>query len=168
MEFALVVTVLFAMIFGILDFSRAMFAYHFASYAAREATRYASVHGSTYTTQCPASSPFVPTNNCKVVNTANVSSFVQSLASGIYISRVFTSGSNTNAGNLTVTTTWPGSNGNPAGCKTAGGTNSPGCPVRVVVKYIYGFSLPFITGHISNITMSNITMRSTSQVVISQ
>ncbi len=85
-EFGLIMTVLFTMIFGIMDFSRAMFAYHYVSFAAHEATRYASVHGSTYTTQCPTASPWVSTNNCQVSasSTANVTNFVQSFAQGVY------------------------------------------------------------------------------------
>src|ERR1700685_2577273 len=45
-EFALVITVLFSMVFGIIDFGRAVYAYHYVSNAAREASRFASVRGS--------------------------------------------------------------------------------------------------------------------------
>jgi Flp pilus assembly protein TadG len=162
MEYAMVLTVLFTMIFGIMDFSRAMFAYHWVSYAAREATRYASVHGSTYSTACPTTSPWVASSNedCEITSsgTANVTNYVQSFAQGIYFD-----GTTTGNGGLTVTTTWPGSTGSPAGCNTANGTNSPGCPVKVVVTYIYGFSLPYVTGKVSSITMT-----STSQVLVNQ
>ena len=41
--------VLFPLMFGIIDFSRALYAYHWVSYAAREGTRWASVRG----TSCP-------------------------------------------------------------------------------------------------------------------
>jgi Flp pilus assembly protein TadG len=159
-EFALVLTVLFTLIFGIMDFSRAMFAYHWVSYATHEATRYASVHGSTYSSQCPTSTPFVLTSNCQISSssTANVTNYVQTFAQGVYFNGV-TSG----AGGLTVTTTWPGSTGSPTGCSTAKGTNSPGCPVKIVVTYIYGFSLPFLVSKVASITMT-----STSQVIISQ
>jgi Flp pilus assembly protein TadG len=159
-EFAAVLTVLLSLIFGIVDFSRAMFAYHYVSYAAHAATRYASVHGSTHSAQCPTSAPFVLTSNCQVSssNTANVTNYVQTFAQGIYLN-----GATTGNGGLTVTTTWPGSTGSPAGCITAGGPNSPGCPVKVVVTYIYGFSLPFLVSKVSSITIT-----STSQVIISQ
>jgi len=160
MEFAIVLTALFTLIFGIMDFSRAMFAYHWVSYAARAATRYASVHGSTYSTQCPTTAPFVLTSNCQVgsSNTANVTNYVQSFGQGIYFN-----GSTSGNGGLTVATTWPGSTGSPTGCNTTKGTNSPGCPVKIVVTYIYGFSSPFLVGNVSSITMT-----STSQVIISQ
>ena len=160
-EFAIVIAVLCTLMFGIMDFSRALFAYHWVSYAAREATRYASVHGSTYGAQCPTSSPWVATTNCQVStsSTANITNYVQSFAQGIYFN-----GSTTGAGGLTVTTTWPGTTGSPINCSIANGnTNNPGCPVKVVVQYIYGFTLPFISYNLSTITMN-----STSQVVISQ
>ena len=48
-EFALIFLVLMTMMLGIIDFCRAAYAYHFVSNAAREATRYAAVRGSTCT-----------------------------------------------------------------------------------------------------------------------
>jgi len=45
-EFALVATVFFILLFGIIEFSRLMFMYHHVGNAAREGSRYASVHGS--------------------------------------------------------------------------------------------------------------------------
>lgn len=44
-EFGLVVLVFYAFVFGVMDFGRALYSYHFVSHAAREATRYAIVHG---------------------------------------------------------------------------------------------------------------------------
>jgi Flp pilus assembly protein TadG len=45
LEFGLVVLVFYAFVFGVMDFGRALYSYHFVSHAAREATRYAIVHG---------------------------------------------------------------------------------------------------------------------------
>ena len=45
MEFAILIPVLFALAFGIIDFGRALYTSHFVSEAAREATRWASVRG---------------------------------------------------------------------------------------------------------------------------
>jgi len=56
-EFALAITILLTLIFGIMDFSQAMYAYHFVSNAAREASRYASLRGSTFTTACASPPP---------------------------------------------------------------------------------------------------------------
>ena len=45
-EFAVVATLLLSLFFGILDFARALYAYHFVSNAARDGARYAIVRGS--------------------------------------------------------------------------------------------------------------------------
>lgn len=45
-ESALCLTLFLMITFGTIDFGRAVFAYNFVSYAAREATRYAMVRGS--------------------------------------------------------------------------------------------------------------------------
>jgi len=57
-ELALTVLVLLTVMFGVVEFSRALYTYHFVSNAAREATRYAMVRGASCTswgTACPAS-----------------------------------------------------------------------------------------------------------------
>src|SRR5580704_5360589 len=46
-ELAIGVVGLLTLLFVITDFGRAVYAYNFISYSAREATRYAAVHGST-------------------------------------------------------------------------------------------------------------------------
>src|SRR5579862_8721810 len=55
LEAALTMAIMLALIMGIVDFSRAMYAYHFVAHAAAEATRYASSRGSSWTgTACTA------------------------------------------------------------------------------------------------------------------
>ena len=44
-EYAIVLTGFLMLIFGIIDFGRAMFAYHYVSSAARDAARWAMVNG---------------------------------------------------------------------------------------------------------------------------
>ena len=155
LEFALVITVLLTLIFGIIDFSRAIYAYHFVSNAAREATRYASVRGSacnTWAAACPAAS-------------TDVTSYVQSIvSSGIYVSSVTTGTPPNTAGALGVTTTWPATTGSGVTCLSGGQTktNYPGCIVTVKVQYSYGFTLPYLA------SLSKISMSSTSKFVISQ
>ena len=46
LEFGLVVVMFFMFVFGVMDFGRALYTYHFVSNAACEATRYAMVRGS--------------------------------------------------------------------------------------------------------------------------
>lgn len=53
-EFALVAPIFLAMIFGIVDLGRVVWANNSLAGAAREAARYASVHGGSLTTACPA------------------------------------------------------------------------------------------------------------------
>jgi len=82
-ETALVITCYLMIVFGIIEFSQATFAWNFVSYAARNATRYASVHGATSQTIATAQS---------VTNVV--------LAQAVAL----------NASNLTVSTTWTPNN----------------------------------------------------------
>jgi Flp pilus assembly protein TadG len=57
-ESAIVLTLFFTFLFGIMEFSRALYTYDFVSNAAREGTRYAMVRGSacnSFASACPAS-----------------------------------------------------------------------------------------------------------------
>jgi len=127
LEFALVAIVLFMLIFGIIDFSRALFAYHFVANAAREGTRYASVRG----TSC--SSP--PMTDC---GAANIQTYLRTEATGIGM----------DPSQLTVPTPlYAGSNT----CPTVG--NSPGCTVQVTVTYKFSFLFPLLP--VSPVTMSS-------------
>jgi Flp pilus assembly protein TadG len=55
LEFGLVIVMFFMFVFGVMDFGRALFTYHFVSNAACEATRYAIVRGSSSTEPVTAS-----------------------------------------------------------------------------------------------------------------
>lgn len=55
LEFGLVVVMFFMFVFGVMDFGRALYTYHFVSNAACEATRYAIVRGSSSTNPVTAS-----------------------------------------------------------------------------------------------------------------
>jgi Flp pilus assembly protein TadG len=66
------------MLLGIADFSRALYAYHFVSSQAREATRYAIVRGcSTITTECPTQA-----------SATDIQNFVKNVPLGIDASKV--------------------------------------------------------------------------------
>lgn len=148
-EFAVVSVMLFTCVFGIMDGSRALYAYHFTSYAAREATRYAVVRGSTY-----SSTPCATTSTLACDATAaNIASFVQSIVPpGI------------SAGSaLTVAASWPGTapTGAVGVCSIADGVNSPGCSVKVQVSYLFNYIAPFMPG-------SGLLMTSTAESVIQQ
>lgn len=92
-EFALASTILFAMIFGILQTCLALYTYDYISEAAQEGTRWAMVRGSTSCTNTPG------LVNCKAT-AAQIQTYVQGLGYPF-------------SGSLTVNPTWP--NGNSPG-----------------------------------------------------
>lgn len=132
-EFAISAIILLTAIFGIVDFSRALYVYHFVSYAAQQGTRYAMVRGAGWSgTSCTTTS----TLDCDATAT-DIQNYVQSLAPpGI------------TASNLVVTTTWPGSavnSANSSQCTGSNPANSQGCLVKVKVTYSsFSFLLPFL------------------------
>jgi hypothetical protein len=145
-EFAVSVLVLLMLCFGIIDVSRAMYAYHFVSHAAQEGSRYAIVRGADWKTSCATSPPpgFTLSFDC-TASTSDVQNYVRSLSlPGIDPSQI------------SVTTTWPGTtpdcNGNCATCSPA---NSQGCIVNVKIQYPFSFLLPFLPKSSFNFTGSS-------------
>jgi Flp pilus assembly protein TadG len=128
-EFAISVTVMLTMVFGVMDFSRAVYVYHFLPYAAGQGIRYAAVRGSTWgSTTCTGTA----TLDCAATS-ANITSYVQSIAPpGV------------TASTLTVTTTWPGTTPSGSACISTNGVNSPNCLVKVSVSCPFSFVLPFL------------------------
>ncbi len=144
LEAAFVGVLILFMMFGTLDFSRAMYAYHWVSYAAREGTRWASVRGAgcqTLPGGCPATG-------------AQVQTFVRSIVAPVMDSAA-----------VSATTTWTGKGGDGTDCTNGGDLppNSAGCVVKVQVDYSFGFILP-----LSSVTGKTVDLQSTSQMVISQ
>lgn len=145
-EMAVSCSVLFAVLFGICQMSLALYAYEFTADAAREATRYAMVRGSTSCTNTPN------LTNCNAT-AANIQSYVQSLGfPGITSANVAVTTSWYTASSTTPTT-W-------SAC-ASGTCNAPGDLVKVVVTYPLSFTIPF-TGN------QAFSVSSTSQMVISQ
>lgn len=145
-EAAISCTVVLALLFGICQMSYAMYLYHFASEAAREATRYAIVRGSTSCTNTPN------LTNCNVT-ASELQTWVQSLGyPGV------------NASNVSVSTSWYSASGSMPTTWSAcasGTCNAPGNMVAVTVTYPLTFQIPFSSSFSLNLT-------STSQMVISQ
>jgi Flp pilus assembly protein TadG len=145
-EFALSSTLLLTVIFGILACCQTLYANHFVAHAAREATRYAMVRGSTWQgTTCASTTSF----SC-VASTNDVKNFVVSVTPLGF-----------QASNLSVATSWPGTTPLGAGCASTNGNNSPGCIVVVKVTYTYDYVLPFVPH-------TSLAMISTSSFPISQ
>ena len=153
-EFALTLWVLILVLFGIYQWAFALYAYHFTSFAAQQGTRFAMVRGYTWsknkTTNCSSSAPpsFTMVYDCTASN-SDIQNFVQSLATG-----------GINPGNVTVSSSWPGTNpdGVATGCTTY--PNSQGCMVKVTVSYTCNY-IPFLP-------KASVTMSATSEKVILQ
>lgn len=150
-EMAISSTILFAMFFGVFEFSWASYSYHYVSDAAREGARYAIVRGSTSCVNTPNLS------NCNAT-AAQISTYVKGISyAGI------------NPANLTVTTTWltattstsTGSTVTTWATCSSGTCNTPGYMVNVLVTYAFPLSIPFVPNR-------TISVNSTSQMVIQQ
>ena len=145
-ETALSLSLLFMLIFGIIQISLVLYTFHFVSEAAREATRYAVVRGSSLVTDCTA--PGYAT--CVAQggkNTGDIATYVTNLGYPGF-----------NSSDVTVNSTWLTSSG--AACGTTDACKVPGDMARVTVTYNFPFSVPFVPSR-------TLTMSSTSQMVIS-
>lgn len=146
-EIAISAVVVLTLLFGIMEFGRAMYIYHFVSYAAQAGTRYAIVRGNSWKTACSSSSTGF---GCQAAS-SDIQAYVKSIAP---------SGVSTSSPPLTITPTWPGTTPNSTGAITCtAGTPNPGCVVQVAVSYQFSFIAPFMPG-------SPLTLSATSQQVI--
>jgi Flp pilus assembly protein TadG len=145
-EFSLSAILLFTVIFGILDCSRALYVDHYVAYVANEATRYAMVRGSTWQgITCTTTSSF----SCDATS-SDITNMVTSITPLGF-----------SASNLAVNSAWPGTTPAGTACATTNGVNSPGCVVQVTVSYSFNFVLPFLPKNTLN-------LKSTSAVAISR
>jgi Flp pilus assembly protein TadG len=148
-ETALSLTLLLAVLFGVLEGSLVVYSYHFISEAAREGTRYAAVRGySTFTTPCTAPGYA----NCVAQggpnNAGDIATYVENLGfPGI------------SASSVTVNSTWLTSSG--AACGTTNTCKVPGDIAKITVTYTFPFSFPFVS-------LPAFTMSSTSEMVVLQ
>ena len=133
-ETAIAMGVLVLLIFGIVDFGRALYTYAYIGTIAREGARWAIVRGS----------------QCSMIDHCNASAddirnYVAGLAEGA-----------TSSGQMTVTPTWPT-------CTTGAlkSKNDPGCAVAVNVRYQFNFLLPVMSS--ASIPMSTTSQMIISQ-----
>ena len=137
-ETAITLAAALLLLFGIIEFGRAVYTYHLVDNVARAGARWAMVRGSA----CPSSTS--PARTDCPVTSAQVQTYVQSISPM------------TNQNNVAVSATWPDN----TGCQTSG-KNGPGCLVVVNVSYPFHFALPFVS-------TATIPLSSTSQMIISQ
>lgn len=143
-EYALTMIFFFMVLFGIVDFARALYTYHFVSNAARQATRWAAVNGFTCDddNSCNGTAPM----NNGPAQIADIQNYVANLAPpGI------------NSKNITTTPGWTAPTGSPTICATT--INYPGCTVEVTVSYKFNFIAPIVWAN-------SVTLSSTSEMVI--
>lgn len=146
-ETALSLSLLLLLIFGIIEMGMMMYSYHFISYAAREATRYAIVRGST----CSQGGPSVA--GCPFTE-SSIQNYVKGLSfPGITIATsdvsVQTAQYNSTSGK------WVSCGSDETTC------NSPGDQVIVTIAHAFLFSVPFVK-------VPSVSLSSTSAMVIGQ
>lgn len=165
-EYAFIMIIFLTLLFGIGGFGHALFVYHFLNEAAKEASRYASVRGST----CSNDSSCIASNSASGITgpttMADVASYVQSITpQSIDTSKLTvtvcgvsdtSTGVSDSGGICTASPTICSSAVSGAGPYARG---YPGCTVGVKVSYPYTFIFPFIPN-------PSITMASTSQMII--
>lgn len=140
-EAAVAFSLLVSMMVGVLEISLAFYTLHFVAEAAREASRFAIVRGSSSCSNSP---------NLSYCNAT--SDQIATWVKGLQFPGIDPS-------NLTVTASWPSSG---ASCyPSTAPCNNPGNIVNVNVMYSFPLNVPFYG-------RSSINLQSSSQMVISQ
>ncbi len=116
-ETAIVMGIVLALIFAIIDFGRAMYTYAFVAQIAREGARWAIVRGA----QCSQ------LDHCNA-SSSDVQTYVRGLSEGA-----------TNPSSIATTATWGSC---PVGVSP---NNQPSCTVTVNVQYPFTFVAPFVS-----------------------
>ena len=122
-EFSIAVTALLLVIFGIVEFGRALYLYHTVSNAARIGSRWAEVRGSKCTS---------PIDHCNAT-AQDIQDYITSVVPTM------------DTGNLQVSATWSTSSDPNVACSatTPYGNNAPGHFICVTVSYRFNADIPF-------------------------
>lgn len=131
-EFALAATIFFTLIFGVIEFSLAIYAGNFVAIAAQQGTRYAMVRGGDWTNSCATVSSY----SCEAT-AANVQQYILNQPHPSL---------NLTANNIAsiVTVTWPGTS---TACTA--NPKAQGCPVEVQISYPFQLNLPYYSPSIT-------------------
>ena len=173
-EFALVVMLLMSLMLGVVEFGRALYAYHFTASAARSAVRWAAVNGSTCASDTSTNDTGGSCDGKDGMNSGPATAGdIENYAVGLAPTGI-------NPADVTpVVASWPASGATPPtgsncatyptaqGCncysKIIGSdntdANSPGCTVEVTVNYDFKFIFPFIYN-------GSVNLSSTSESII--
>ncbi len=137
-EFAIMSILLMMLLFGIAGFGHMLYAYHFVSNEAREATRWAAVNGSTCAGDGSCAAP---------ATKDDIEAYVKDhTPPGIDSTQV------------NAIPSWPVGSTSPTTCSTIA-VNAPGCTVAVTVSYNFQFIFPLIS-------TAPLPLSSTSEMVI--
>lgn len=149
-EMAIACSVLFAMMFGVIQMSLALYTYHFVSDAAREASRWAMVRGGNCISNVSQGYCSPTSNDAYGADNADIQAYVKSLGYPF-------------ASNLTASTKWlSGTPSSQSVCGTSpSGCNGAGNQVQVTISCNLPVAIPFWKA-------TNINMQSTSTMVIAQ
>jgi len=157
---AFIIMLLLTILFGIMGFGHALYAYHFVNHVAKEAARWAATNGSACNNDNSCNGAGYMNNG--PATAANISAYVQGLIpQGIV------------AGNVATNASWPTNANSPAYCITGNtnfiATNYPGCTVQVQVAYAFNFIFPLLPTSSTTTapcTQPGLCMSSTSEMVI--
>lgn len=128
-EFALVLPILLAFVFGIMEICLAFYTHEYISELAREGTRYAIVHGSTcVTSSSGASCTASPTDS----DATSVATYVKGIG-------------------------WPNLGGGTLDpkAKYLNGDEVPGHQVQVTITYQFPYNIPFVPKSVLSMTSSS-------------
>lgn len=148
-EFAISAIVLFALVFGCIGVAMAVYTYQVINEYARDASRYAIVHGAN------CNSPI--NGNCNIGTGGTSSSAPANMALKAYLNNEIFPGINGN--NLNITTVYGTAPGETS-CSVMH-CNGAGDQVTVTVSYPYLYAIPFVPRR-------SFTMNATSTMIISQ
>jgi len=150
-EMALASVILIPILFGIVQLSIALYCYHYAADAAREATRWAVVRGSNCNALFGASYCSPTDGNGSGATGNDIAQYVKTLGYPYSAS-------------VTTTTQWCANGGPPAAwtsCSSTPNNLAGSSQVKVTVSYAYPLVIPFIR-------TNTINMGSTSSMTIVQ
>jgi Flp pilus assembly protein TadG len=172
-EYAFVLILFLTVIFGISGFGHALFVYHHINNAAKEATRYAAVRGSTCNvTPSAAESSCTTSNSASSISgpttIADVKAFVASITPQSIDSTQFTYSI------CGVSDSAACASSGPEICTKKVGSlpataDYPGCTVSVQIAYVYTFAfplLPSVTTKTSPCTTAGLCLSSQSEMII--
>ncbi len=133
-EMAIILVVLLAFLFAIIDFGRATYTYAFVAQLARQGARWGIVRGS----QC------VFLDHCNATS-SQIQAYVQNLSEGV-----------TNASQITATSSYNN-------CPLGSTGHVPGCTLTVSVTYPFSFVLLYMPANVSGLIMTSTSQMVVSQ-----